>query len=341
MCRDSTVLLSRSKGTYFCDKRFGGKGASGGWNHLPACSRPRQRLWGVAAIARIRSHGAACAVVIGLALYAGPCLAQDSSQGAAPKPAEKSEQKADSDGSGPFSASAIAGVGYVFDYEGSNDYEFTPYFEARINYKDYYARFEGNALRINVLPSSQFHLGPLVSYRRGRSNVEDSRVDRMADIDGAAAVGGFIEYEHVHDDPRSAERVTLSASQAVGSAKGLTGTLLGVVRRPIDVINRGLIASVFADTSWADGEYMKTYFGVDAADAARSGLPQFSAGSGLKDVGAGISLDQFLSRTWSIGTRLHYSRLLSDAGDSPVTDIAGSPNQFFVAVVVGAQFGGH
>lgn len=287
---------------------------------------------------RICSNVAVCSVVIGLVLCAGPCFAQNSSQSAAPKTTGKPNQKSDGGNSGAFVAVASAGVGYAPDYEGSSDYEFVPYIEARVNYNDYYARFEGNTLRFNVVPSPLFHIGPLVTYRRRRADVADSRVSRMADIGGGAAVGGFLEYEHAHDDPRSAERLILMVSQGVGSGKGLTGTVRGVVRRPIDLIDRGLIAAFIADAGWADDRYMQTYFGVDTTDAARSGLPRFSAGSGFKNVGVGLAIDQFLSKTWSVGMRLHYSRLLSDAADSPVTDIAGSPNQFFTALVVGARF---
>lgn len=235
---------------------------------------------------------------------------------------------------------AAAGVGFAPDYEGSDDYTLVPYADFRADYRDYYLRLEGTDLRANLVPSPNFHAGPLIAYRRGREDVEDDRVDRMADIDAGVGLGGFVEFERVDAaDPRKGERLTLMVSQgATGDSDGLTALLRGVVRRPLEFANRGLIASFIVDTTWADDDYMETHFAIGAADAARSGLSAFSAGSGFKTVGVGLALDQFLSETWSIGTRLHYARLLGDAADSPVTDTAGSPDELFGALTVGLRF---
>jgi outer membrane scaffolding protein for murein synthesis (MipA/OmpV family) len=62
-------------------------------------------------------------------------------------------------------------------------------------------------------------------------------------------------------------------------------------------------------------------------------LPVFDAGSGVSTVGIALSLDQFLSRHFGIGLRTHYGRLMGDAGSSPVSTIAGSPNQYFIGLV--------
>jgi outer membrane scaffolding protein for murein synthesis (MipA/OmpV family) len=155
-------------------------------------------------------------------------------------------------------------------------------------------------------------------------------------IEDALTAGGFLEYEHIHEDPRAGERVELAAADSVtGHASGWDITLRGVVYRPVSFVDPGLIASLEADTDWASGNYMQTYFDVTAPDVIRSGLPPYSASEGFKSVGAALSLDQFLSRKWSVGVRFHYARLMNDAADSPVTHIEGSPNQYFVGLVVG------
>jgi MipA family protein len=241
--------------------------------------------------------------------------------------------------SGGITGYVALGVAYAPDYEGSNDYEIYPYLEGRLEYGDYYARLEGSDIRFNVVPSAMWHAGPVLGYRPGRDAVDDDQIDHLRSIDEALTAGAFVEFEHVGEDPRYGETLTLSVVQDVsGFESGLVATLRGVVRRPLLFINPGFIVSVDAEVDFADDNYMATYFDVSQGDAGRSGLPRFNADAGFKDVGAGISIDQFLSPSWSVGTRLHYYRLLDDAADSPVVDDAGSADQFFAAIVGGYRF---
>ena len=79
---------------------------------------------------------------------------------------------------------------------------------------------------------------------------------------------------------------------------------------------------------------MSTYFGVDSADSARSGLSQYDADSGIKDVGFDLGILCQFNENW--GGRLFgsYNLLVGDADESsPVTD-EGSQHQFFLGVLV-------
>jgi outer membrane protein len=228
------------------------------------------------------------------------------------------------------------GAGLLPDYEGASKYVPVPYLDGQANLGNYFLRFEGGALELNLLDSDNFHAGPLMGYRMGRGAVYDGQVARMHHIRYSISDGGFIEYEHRADDPRSGERVTLSIAEGdINYQSGLNATLRAVIHRPLDFIDPGLIAAVEADAAWGDSYFMRTYFGVDNADSLASGLPLFRARSGMESAGVAFSLDQYLSRKWSVGIRLHYARLLDDSQASPVTRIAGSPDQLFGALVVG------
>ena len=77
---------------------------------------------------------------------------------------------------------------------------------------------------------------------------------------------------------------------------------------------------------------MSSYFGIDAADAARSGLDQYSADEGFKDVSFGGAAYRLFDGGAS---RLAiYTRLIDDAADSPVVDDVGDENQFFAGALV-------
>ena len=88
-----------------------------------------------------------------------------------------------------------------------------------------------------------------------------------------------------------------------------------------------------ASTTYGSASYMDTYFGVDAEDAQRSGLSQFSPSSGFRDVSLLPSVVYHLNRSWSLGAGLRYMRLIQGAYDSPVTDV-GNPDQYIVGLGV-------
>ncbi len=90
---------------------------------------------------------------------------------------------------------------------------------------------------------------------------------------------------------------------------------------------------------FASGEYMDTYFGVTAAEAAASGgrLTAYNPGAGFKSLG----LAARASYDWNDDVRLHiqggYDRLVGDAADSPIAD-GGSKDQFSLGVGVSYRF---
>ena len=228
------------------------------------------------------------------------------------------------------------GAGLMPDYEGASKYIVVPYADAQANEGNYFLRFDGGALQLNLLDDDNWHFGPLIGYRMGRGDVYNGAVARMQHIRYSITDGAFVEYEHLADDPRSGERLTLSVADGnINRDSGLDVTLRGTVHRPLDFIDAGLIAAVSVDTAFGDGKYMQTYFGVNGPDALASGFPAFRAGSGIRKAGISLSLDQYLSPKWSVGLRMNYERLFGDAADSPVTAMAGSPDQMFGGLVVG------
>ena len=72
---------------------------------------------------------------------------------------------------------------------------------------------------------------------------------------------------------------------------------------------------------------MDTYFGVNAGNRGSSGLPDFKADSGLKDVGFNLVVNYTPWENWGIMGLLSYSALLNDAKDSPIVDDEGNDKQ--------------
>ena len=83
---------------------------------------------------------------------------------------------------------------------------------------------------------------------------------------------------------------------------------------------------------------MSSYFGVSGEDAAQSGLDQFDADEGLKDVAVSVSYTYAFGERWSVTGIGRYARLLNDAEDSPIVDDRGDANQFVAGLLANFTF---
>ena len=129
--------------------------------------------------------------------------------------------------------------------------------------------------------------------------------------------------------------------------------LRGEVRRGIRS-HSGVVADVAVDVfddlsptvrvsggprlSMASADYFDAYYGVSAEESARSGLPRYDPGGGIKSVGAGAAI------TWKTTDKIttsfftEYERLMGPAADSPLVDRRGSRNQLTVGVSATYRF---
>ncbi len=212
------------------------------------------------------------------------------------------------------------GAGMVPDYEGSNDYQVVPALYARIHWKrGYSVELEGLTLRANLLPNDMWNFGPVVRYRMGREDVEDSAVDRMRDIDDSWEVGAFAKV--------AIDNWNVRLDMVKDIADGHDGYLIGIHAGYTLFRDSFWRVSAGASATYADDNYMDTYFSVDENNSARSGLDTYEAEAGFKDIGVTLSASYSISRNWGVMGIMGYKRLLGDAEDSPIVDKEGSPDQ--------------
>ncbi len=226
-------------------------------------------------------------------------------------------------------------AGVVPDYMGSNDYTIgaAPAGLIKFGSSERFARLLVTELSVNILDSRNWRLGPVLNYRLARDDVDDSAVGRMRDIDGTVEAGVFGGWTWIgDDDPR--HRFTASAEFLSDVGSEHEGYLISASARYFQPVTRPLTLSIGATVTYGSGDYMQTYFGVDSDNAARSGLSQFSADSGLRDVRIPLMAIYSLSPNWHLAGGLVYSRLLGDASESPIVDDRGSSNQLFAGLGV-------
>lgn len=182
----------------------------------------------------------------------------------------------------------------------------------------------------NVVAADGWRVGPYAKLKFGRDEEDDAALRGLGDVDATVEVGGFVE--------RSWRpfRISLEARQGVGGHEGL------VVEAGADLRARlgpTLFASIGPRVRVADDAYLQTYFGVDAAQAARSGLPAFSPESGLESAGLAAALLYRPNDKTIVTLFGEASQLQADAKDSALVRLRGDDAQTRAGIAVGYRLG--
>lgn len=219
------------------------------------------------------------------------------------------------------------GVGAAPDYEGSDDTTGIPLFMFQHNYDSgRFVKLMGPNLKVNLIADKQFSLGPVLNYRMERDDVDNDQVDRMHKVDAAfeAGVFGGVNIDNIL---LGIELLADVSDEHDGYTAQATA---GYRWKAMPELT--LTPGVFV--TYADDDYMDTYFGVDSSDAVRSGLPYYSADSGFKDVGVNLIAHYTPWEKWGIMGLASYKALLNDAKDSPLVDDVGDDNQFMFGLMI-------
>lgn len=242
------------------------------------------------------------------------------------------------------------GVGGVLmpSYEGSNNYVLTPAGAARGKVDGFKFFTRGTQLYVDAIPdpsgpSWDFQLGPVVSLNLNRtSNLVDPRIIALGERKLALELGGYAGIRKTGVITSDYD----SLSFRVGYVHDVSGVNKSYVITPsIDYgtpLSRKAYVGVSISADYAGAGYARAYYDVDAAGSLASGLPVFSGRAGWKDVVFGVlgsyALTGDLTHGLGVFVLASYSRLQSDFAASPVTSIAGSPDQLMGAIGLGYTF---
>ncbi|MBU0751307.1 MAG: MipA/OmpV family protein [Gammaproteobacteria bacterium] len=172
--------------------------------------------------------------------------------------------------------------------------------------------------------------GPLLALRRGRDEGDNAGLAGLGDIDRSLDVGGFVRFRKGGWQARADIRKDVSNGDG-----GTTVNLSAGYGMPVA---QKLRLRANLDTTWASAAYANTFYGIDATQAANSGLAQYEAGSGIKSVGASLMADYVIDREWGAYASLRYKRLVGDAADSPIVAGFGSESQVTTSVGIKYRF---
>ncbi|MDR3673285.1 MAG: MipA/OmpV family protein [Holophaga sp.] len=155
-------------------------------------------------------------------------------------------------------------------------------------------------------------LGVGANLRAPRRESDDPHLHGLGDVDGTEFGSLFGSYSRPWLSARAGV-VTDIGSQHQGTrlALDLDGRFSPV---------HGLTLSAGPGLSWANRQYTRTFFGIDAGQSARSGLPAHAAGSGINLVRFSLGADYRFTPAWSAGLHLTAASLRGDAADSPISE---------------------
>ena len=157
-----------------------------------------------------------------------------------------------------------------------------------IRYRDIAFASDGEGIGVNLLHGQNYRAGVALAYDLGRDQHDDPHLRGLGEISAAPEAKLFAEYFLLP--------VVVSAAlhQAIGGHNGLLGELGAYI--PLPLFDQKLIIFTGPTLTLADGEYMRSYFGVSAKQAAATSLHQYSAHGGFKSTGWGITAVYRLDR---------------------------------------------
>lgn len=242
------------------------------------------------------------------------------------------------------------GAGYGPSYDGSDDYVLFPAPLAQGSVGGFEFGARGPGLYVDMIADSnsdnnvKFLAGPLVRVRMDRnSNVKKDPIvgllgkEKVAVEIGATTGVSFSKVINPYDT------LTVGSDIQWDIAGAHKGRLISPSITYSTPLSTAIFTSLILSATHIDENYADTYFSIDQAGSAASGLPQFDADGGWKSYGASLLGGVDLSGDardggWGVYSFVSYSRMTGDAAKSPVTSLRGDADQWFVAGGVSYTF---
>ena len=233
----------------------------------------------------------------------------------------------------PWDINVAAGAAMQPTFHGSDRYRASPIPLVIIRWHDTVS------LGVDGLSIYWHHnnlrLGGGVNYEGGRLDHEtsgllssgDNRLAGLGDVDAAIGLKGFVSYQW------GPVYLDTSATKYLGPQN--KGLLVNIgASAPIALTDQFILRPHVAAT-WADNNYMRTFFGVSPVQASKSIFPVFDTGSGPEDLNAGLTVVYRLNKHWFWGADATATQYLAHAARSPITI---TDTNATIATVIGYHF---
>jgi MipA family protein len=228
------------------------------------------------------------------------------------------------------------GVATVPTYEGSPNRRTLAGPDLTLSYRSRdwgTVEFGQRGLFWNAVEAGPFRLALVAQFDPGRKDRDtstlnptpgDKRLAGMGKVQSSTEAGVGIGYGPL----MVVARQSLSERGPKGAQVDMT------VELPWSVSDRFALRFALGAT-WADRDYMQTYFGVTAAQAQATSFSVYTPKSGCRKVDAGVGAEYAMASSWKLQANVGFSRLGDDAAASP---LVGRRNAASAALAVAYEF---
>ncbi|MFC0218428.1 outer membrane scaffolding protein for murein synthesis (MipA/OmpV family) [Pseudochelatococcus lubricantis] len=237
-------------------------------------------------------------------------------------------------------ATVSANVNVGPSFIGSDKYTFTPYPLISIRRGGQARRpsIPGDGFQLDLLNHEYLSFGPVGRYKSGRYFANDRKLFGLRKLPWTVEGGAFVEVWPTHN-----LRGRVEARHGFRDEDGWVVDLAADFVQPFGQFT----FTVGPRASWASGKSMRNTFGVNEYEASlnnlvfpQHGLYAYKPESGFQSAGAATSLAYRLNDAWSATATASYSRLVGDAGRSPIVRrLGGERNQFNFGLTAAYSFG--
>lgn len=236
------------------------------------------------------------------------------------------------------------GVAPVFGmaWQGAKDTALSIFPDLRVNYKDTLFLSVQDGLGWNAVNQDGWKAGPIVRARFGRNEDDggspfliaggSDALRGMGDVDIAGEAGGFVEKRL---GAKKQWRLRAEVRQGFGGHEGVVGDVLAQYSGRSGKV----IYAVGPRATFASGDFMRTYYGVDGAQAARTGLAASRPDGGLVSYGMGANLIRPLDRKRAVAVFAGVDRLGGEPAGSSLIRERGQRTQFSIGLGYSYRFG--
>lgn len=217
-------------------------------------------------------------------------------------------------------------------FEGADSMRFRPLpiFSVRAAGTSARWRAPDDSIRIGLLEHDRLRVGVSGRLRAPREEKDSHALQGLRRVGWTPEVGVFAEIW-----ASDVLRLSVDARQGIGGHRGfLVDMGADFVVRP----EPSYTLSIGPRLAWASETYMRSYFGVDAAHSALTGLPVYRPSYGLRSVGIVASAQVALTQAVTVHAYARYDRLVGPVAEAPLVRFRGSRNQFGIGAGISYTF---
>lgn len=241
-----------------------------------------------------------------------------------------------------------AGAAYVPSYEGSDNYEILPIAQLRGKASGHHFYMRGLQLYVDAIAEApdealDLSFGPTAGVRINRATgIKDAQVRALGKLDPAVEIGAFAGIAKTGVITSAYDNLAFRVSFSADVAGAHESYVITPAIEYGTPLSERTYVGIGVSADYVGDRYARYYYSVSPAGAAASGLSEFDADGGFKNITFNLlgtqSLSGDLRKGWALFAVGSYSKLLGDFKRSPIVSEAGDDDQWIGAIGVAYTF---